>query len=166
MILLHDIVSNGDRYKRIIKIAEGWLRKKLGASIEQVHDDMTHCGNKGFQRVNRIINEGADSIDSGYQKRMVRNYGELFLWILYKDTAYRDVAVWILYKMLEEGEEFKKELEPYLKDPENWYVNSWIKSKEHTAQQIKEGKIPKNKKSLDEYIYTPPIQAKMLKKYK
>ncbi len=161
-----DIVGHGDKYKRIIKIAEGWLRKKLDASVSGVHDDMTHCGNKAFQRIARILNEGADTITSGYQQRTVRNYGELFLWILYKDTAYRDVAVWILWQLLEEGEALKKELKPYLKDPEDFYVNAWVESKQHTKEKMEKGEISKHSKSLDELIFTPPAQQKMLNKYK
>jgi hypothetical protein len=161
-----DIVSHGDKYKRIIKIAEGWLRRKLGASVEQVHEDMTNCGNPIFSRVTQIINKGADEVKEKYQERMIRDFGELFLWILYKDTAYRDVAIWMLYQMLHNSDEMKKELEDYVKDPDDWYVNSWHESKEHTKKMQEEGKIPKHRKSVDEYIFTPPIQQKMLNKYK
>ena len=160
-----DIVRQGDKYKRIIKIAEGWIRGKLGASVEQVHEDMTNCGNPVFSRITQAVNESSALVRSGYQSRTVKNYGELLLWILYKDTAYRDVAIWILYQLLENGEQLRKELEPYLKDPQDWYVNAWITSKEHTAQLKKEGKISKSSKSIDEYIFTPPAQEKMLKKY-
>jgi len=161
-----DIVAWGDKHKKLIKIAEGWLRKKIGASISVVHEDLEHCGNPIFARLAIYLNQAADEVQRDYQQKIIRDYGELFLWIMYKDTAYRDPAFWILYQMLEHADVLKKELEQYVKDPEDWYVNAWNESKKNTAEKRKEGKIPKNRKSFDESIFTPPEQLRRLKKYK
>lgn len=161
-----DIIAEGNKYKRIIKIADMWLRSKLGASVKQVHYDMSNCGNPVFQELTRIVNEGGDLIDAEYQKRIVKNYGELFLWILYKDTAYRDVTIWMLNEILKNSDQLKHDLKPYLKDPKDMYVNSWVKSKEHSDEAKKANRISRSAKSLDEYIFTPSVQQKMLRKYK
>jgi hypothetical protein len=166
VVSVADIIASGDKYKKIIKIADKWIRSKLGASVEVVHADMENCGNPAFSIVDELINMAADSIDEKYQQKMVRNYGELFLWILYKDTAYRDVAIWLLYQLANNGDELKEMLKPYLRQPDEWYVNSWNKSKRHTAKLRKEGKISSVRKALDEDIFTPPTQRRMLKKYK
>jgi len=160
------IISQGDKYKTVIKIALGWARKKLGANVEVVHNDLANCGNSSFARITDILNTAADSVEEGYQRKMIRDVGELFIWILYKDTAYRDVAFWMLKQMFENSEEFKKELALYAKNPEDWYVNVWHRTKEQTKQLRAEGKISECSKSLSEEIFTPPIQHAKLKKYK
>jgi hypothetical protein len=161
-----DIIAWGDKHKKLIKIADGWLRRKIGASVDVVHKDLSNCGNPVFFRIAKILNKAADYVDTKYQQKIIRDYGELFLWIMYKDTAYRDPAFWILYQLLDNAEVIKKELEPYVKEPEDWYVNCWNRSKINTAKGRKDGRIPNNRKSFDESIFTPPEQLQKLKKYR
>ena len=148
-----------------MKIAEGWFRKKAGASVEAVHGDLSACGNPTFTRIYDLINVTADSIKEKYQANVVRNFGSLLLWILYKDTAYRDIVLWMIYRICEKATLIMKEIEPYLKEPNDWYVNAWHDSKEHTKKARKEGKISSIKKTDDEDIFTPPVQARKLSKY-
>ena len=161
-----DIILFGDKHKRILKIAEGWVRKKLGASVITVHNDLQNCGNPIFSRIDALINTAADSVQEKYQEHVIRDFGELLLWILYKDTAYRDPTFWILYQLLDNADVIKKELKMYVKEPKDWYVNAWHDSKEHTKKEREKGNIPNTKKSLDESIFTPPEQLRRLKKYK
>jgi len=160
-----DIIAWGDKHKKLVKIADGWLRKKMGASVTVVHEDLKNCGNPVFSRIAFWLNKAADEINRPYQQRMVRNYGELFLWIMYKDTAYRDPGFWVLYQLLKNADVILKEIEPYVKDPEDWYVNAWNESLKNSKELHDKGKIPKNQKSFDESIFTPPEQMKRLKKY-
>jgi len=161
-----DIIAFGDKHKKIIKIAVGWFRKKTGAEIEVVHKDLKCCGNPVFGAIDKLINHAADSIDEKWQRRVVREFGELFLWILYKDTAYRDPAFWILYQLLEHADEIKEDLKEYVKEPQDWYVNAWSESKRHTAELIEKGRIPGYAKALDESIFTPQEQERRLRKVK
>jgi len=160
-----DIIAWGDKHKKLIKIADGWLRKKMGASVTVVHKDLQNCGNPVFSRIAEYLNYAANQVKEDYQKRMMLDYGELFLWILYKDTAYRDPALWVLYQLLKNSDVLIKEIEPYVKEPDDWYVNAWHDSKKHSKEQQAEGKIPKTVKSFDESIFTPPEQSKRLQKY-
>lgn len=160
-----DIVAWGDKHKKLIKIADGWLRKKIGASITVVHEDLQNCGNPVFSRIAFWLNKAADEVNTVYQQKMIREYGELFLWIMYKDTAYRDPGLWVLYQLLKNADVLLKEIEPYVKEPENWYVNAWAESKKNTQEAHDKGKIPSTHKSLDESIFTPQEQMKRLKKY-
>jgi len=160
-----DIIAFGDKHKKLIKIADGWLRKKMGASTTVVHQDLMNCGNPVFSRIAFWLNKAADEVKEKYQQRMIRDYGELLLWILYKDTAYRDPSLWTLYQLLKNADVILKEIEPYVKEPEDWYVNAWHESKNNTKRKQEEGKLPKCTKSLDESIFTPPEQINRLKKY-
>ena len=161
-----DIVAWGDKHKKLLKIAESWLRKKMGANITVVHEDLSHCGNPVFSRITYLLNEAADNVSEKYQEKVIREYGELLLWILYKDTAYRDPAMWVLYQLLKNADIILKELEPYVNEPEDWYVNAWNESKKNTAEQRKKGKVSAVTKSLDESIFTPAEQNHRLRKYK
>ena len=161
-----DIIAFGDKHKKLVKIAINWFRKKTGANIEIVHKDLQRCGNPVFALIDQVINEASDSIDEKWQRRVVGELGELFLWILYKDTAYRDPAFWILNKILDNADYLKEQLKDYVKEPKDWYVNAWSESKRHTAELIEQGKIPSYAKALDESIFTPAEQEKRLRKVK
>jgi len=160
-----DIIAFGDKHKRLMKIAEGWFRKKAGASVDAVHNDLSACGNPVFARIFRLINDTGDSIKENYQRRVVKNFGSLLLWILYKDTAYRDITLWIIYQICKKATLIMKEIEPYLKEPEDWYVNSWHDSKEHSKEAKERGEISSIGKTDDESIFTPPEQVRKLNKY-
>lgn len=156
----------GDKYKRIIKIATDWVLKKLGTSVIEIHDDMRNCGNPIFNRITNLINVAADSVEEKYQQNMIRKYGEIICWILYKDTAYKDPSLWILYQLLCNAEAIKEEIKPYVKNPEDWYVNTWHRSKENTKKARKDGDLPETMKSLDESIFTPEEQKRRLNRYR
>ena len=157
-----DIIAFGDKHKRLMRIAEGWFRKKTKASIEAVHKDLSVCGNPTFTRLYNIINDTAYEIKEEYQSRVVRNWGSLILWILYKDTAYRDVILYIIYNLCKKATLIMKEIEPYLKEPSEWYVNSWHDSKQHSKKGKANGTISSIGKAEDESIFTPAEQAKRL----
>lgn len=159
-----DIISFGDKHKRLLKIAEGWFRKKAGASDDTVHADLSVCGNPTFSRIYGLINITADSIKEKYQARVVKSFGSLLLWILYKDTAYRDIVLWMVYQLLKKAEILMKEIEPYLKQPDEWYVNAWHESKKHTSELRKKGDVSAVRKADDESIFTPAEQVEKLNK--
>ena len=167
MVLLADIIGFGDKYKRILKIGLGWIRKKLGGSPEIVYTDLTNCGNPVFHRMFHLLEHTANNVREPYQRdKVLKDVGFFMLWVIYKDTAYRDIIIYMLNEILKNPEVWKKELAPYLKEnPEDWYVNVWNKSKEHTKQLRKEGKIDGVSKSEDESVFTPEEQAQKLKKY-
>jgi hypothetical protein len=130
-----------------------------------VHEDLQVCGNPIFARIALLINEAGDNIDASYQSKITKELGELFLWILYKDTAYRDIVFWLLWQLVQDSDRLKKELEYYVKEPEEWYVNTWTRTKAQTKKMRDEGKISKTRKAPSESIFTPSEQAALLKKY-
>lgn len=160
-----DILS-AEKTKKYIRAATWLLRKKLGetATTDNVHSDMANCGNEAFAVITQLLNIAADNIKEPYQEKTVRELGELVLWILYKDTAYRDVVFWLMYQM--GNKEIQRMVLPYVKNPEDWYVNVWHDTKANTKKKRERGDLPKNHKSFDETIFIPAIQEQRLKKYK
>jgi hypothetical protein len=159
-------IYQSHEHKKTLRAATWLLRKKLGktAEADAIHSDLTHCGNAAVQLIVELLNNASDEITELYQKNTVKQLGELLIWIIYKDTAYRDPLFWMLYQL---GNDTVKDLvRPYVKEPEDWYVNLWHKSKEHTKELRERGEIAANAMSPDEEIFTPVLQRKKLNKYK
>jgi len=161
-----DILS-GEKSKKYIRLAVWMLRKKLGKQGKDIHYDMINASNPVMQLLVSIVNRASEEIKhEEYQRNTVRELGELGLWIVGKDTAYRPVLFWIIKQILDHEEEFREALEDYYQDPEEWYVNAWSGTKKATKEARKKGKIPEYAMSEEEEVFTPQIQAKKLKKYK
>jgi len=157
-----------EKHKKLIRLAIWLLRKKLGdaGSGANIHFDVTHSGNPVTQYLAKKINEASEMIlYEEYQRNTVRELGELLLWIVSKDTGYRDVFFRLINDVLADSDELLKLLEPYVKDVDEFYVNVWSKTKMRTKEKKKKGEIPKHAMSEAEEVFTPTIQAKKLKKY-
>lgn len=160
-----DIIGFGDKHKRIFRIAEKWFRGKVGASNEVVHADLRACGNATYSRIYQLLCMTGDKVKQKYQAKVIKDMGAFLLWIIYKDTAYRDIFLWILYQILKKADVWMKEIEPYLKEPEDWYVNAWNASMRHTKEGRERGDISAVHKADDESIFTPPEQKNKLNRY-
>ena len=158
----------GETQKKLIRLAVRLLRRKLGKCATQgnLHNDMINCGNPGIARIHRTVEKWAKQLNSDFQRETTLELSELGLWILYKDTAYRDVFFCILADLLIHSDELLEEIKPYVKHPDKWYTNNWVKSKEKSKKLKDSGEIPPYAKSLEESIYTPSEQNKRLKKIK
>ena len=159
-----DIIAQGDKYKRIVKIADGWVRKKLGAELDKVESDLQKAGNPIFIRLYNLINATRDEIKEVYQAKMINNYGKLILWVMLRDTAYNDVFIRMLHQIMND-ESLRREIAAQVKDANDLYCNVWHDAKEDTEKLRKEGKISPIRKSESEEIYTPPIQNRKLNRY-
>jgi hypothetical protein len=152
--------------KRIIKWGVYLLRKKLGesASAKNMHDDLSNCGNLAISEIVKILNETADNINSDYHKDIVKQLCELGLWVGYKDTAYRDVLFYALDRMLQNADEMRKMIKPYLKEPDKWHINVWDESKKFTEKEQNEGKLLKGNVSFAESVHVQRIQKDRIRK--
>ena len=153
-------------HKKTIRAATWLLRKKLGktAEVDAIHSDLTCCGNAAVQLIVGLLNDASNEMKAPYQKKTVKQLGELLVWIVYKDTAYRDPLFWMLYQI--GNKQIQDAVRPYVKEPEDWYVNLWEKSKEHTKELRERGEIRAHGMSPDEEIFTPALQRKKLSKFK
>jgi len=160
-----DIMA-GESKKFLLKMTLKYLHKKLGSGKE-IHDDLEACGNPIFKLLFDIFNEAASNItDEEYQRNMIREVGELGIWIGSKDTAYKPIIIWIIKQIIDNKDLLEEWMEDYYQEPDEWYVNVWSKSKKRTAELRKKGKIPKHSMSAEEGIFTPAIQAENLKRVK
>ena len=159
-----DIVP-GDKDKHLIRIAAWWLRKKYKTgNKDQIHEDMINCGNPVIRKLYKKITKiSKDNIKAGYQKDTINELSELALWIIERDTAYRDPFFYILKEILDMKDEIYDEVIKYYKKPKDWYVNRWIETKNNTREGKKSGKVLPHSLSQDETYFVPSIQKERFK---
>lgn len=158
-----DIIQ-GEYQKKIIRLTERLLLKKLSTSYDAIDDDLKHSGNFIIKFLYMLILFTASKINEDYQKNTLKHLGGLGLWIFYKDTAYRDYFFFTLYQLLKRSDELLPIVEQYVKNPEDWYVNQWHESKKRTKKLREKGLIPNTEMSEEEKIFTPVIQNNRIKK--
>jgi hypothetical protein len=160
-----DILS-ADSLKKYVRAAVWLLRKKLGkgATAVAIHDDLAHSGNPAVYLFAQMLGYASKEIKEKYQAKVVQDLGEFFLWLMYKDSAYRDVFFWLLDQILQRAADIRKWIKPYVKDPHDWNVNVWHRSKKRTEKLRKEKRIPPYQKGFDENLFVPSEQLKKLKK--
>jgi len=162
-----DILS-GEKSKKYIRLAVWMLRKKLGedATPAKVNIDLAHSANPVVQFLCGLIGDASQEIKEDYQRNTVRELGELLLWILGKDTGYRDILWWTLKQICDHHEEIERYLDGYVQEPPKWYVNVWHDTKESTRKLQKKKLIPKHAMSPSEEIFVPSKQVRKLNKLK
>jgi len=160
-----DIIQS-EPQKRIIKWGVWLLRKKLGeqSTVKNVHDDIINCGNLGIRYIANLNMTTAEFVKCDHQKNIQLELVELFLWFVYKDTAWRDQFFYILDELLKDADEVRALIKPYVKTPDKWHVNVWMDSKEETAKQVVDGKIGEGQVSFSESVHVPSIQRQRLSK--
>lgn len=157
-------IAFGEHGKKILHLVLRTGLKHLKLEEKVVEENLSVTTNPVVRYLNNELLNGASKIKPKWQRWMIRRYGQIALWILAKDTAYRDVFFWILYRVLKNTNKLLPLLEPYVKPPEEWTPNLWHDSKLKTEKLKKEGKIPVNSKSLDESVYVRSIQDNRAKK--
>lgn len=153
-----------DDNKRLIRLGLWWFHRKYNGSEESkyIYEDLKTCGNPLFYKIYRILKRDLhDNISEHekHQRNAILDVGGFLLWILYKDTAYRQPAVYALKKVLDMKDELMPLIEEYYAEPENWYVNQWSESKQNSKKLKKEGKIGSNELSVEETYFSPEIQS-------
>lgn len=159
-------VLSADKPKKFVRAGVWLLRKKLGkaATAEAISSDLRNSGNPAIYLFAQMLDYAGKQVKERYQAKVVKDIGEFFLWIIYKDTAYRDIFFWILDQILQRAVDIRKWIKPYVKDPHDWNVNVWHRSKARTEKFRKENKIPPYMKAFDENLFVPSEQQKKFKK--
>jgi len=155
-----------DKPKKFVRAGMWLLRKQLGkdATIANIRSDLKHSGNPAVYLFAQMLGYAGKEIKEEYQAKVVKDLGEFFLWLMYKDSAYRDIFFWLLDQMLQRATDVRKWIKPYVKDPHDWNVNIWHRSKKRTEKLRKEKRIPPYQKAFDENLFVPSEQLKKLKK--
>lgn len=149
----------GDDIKHSVRLAAWWLRKEYGKQGD-IHNDVVNCGNPIIKEIHTIIYDASNQIKEKYQRAIGIDYPELALWILYKDTAYRQIFFYVLKKLMDRKDELMPFLNEYYVEPKDWYVNRWWDGKDATDKKKKSGEladVPGNM-SFEETFLTPMYQ--------
>jgi len=160
-------IYQGELQKRYVRMALWLLKKKLGecADSKNIKEDMENCGNIIFSKLYQHLMDVTKEIKEAPQRHAVRDVSELGIWIAYKDTAYKDIIIYMLNEIINDKEicaAIKKQVKP----PSEWYPNVWHETKKQTEEGKKKGTVSKYGKSFAEKIFTPSEQAKRFKKLK
>jgi hypothetical protein len=163
-------IMHGEHLKKILRMLLKTGYKFLKKDMAMVNSDLRYTQNPVIKNLNTLVIIGANNLHQkdNWQKNMVLGYGQSLLWVVTKDTAYRDVFFWTLDKLVDSiiknPKKWKQMLKPYIKSPEEWTPNLWSDSKLKSDKLKREGKIPKNAKSLEEVMFTPSAMKQKLKK--
>ena len=153
-----------DWEKKILKMGLKLVAKKLGKTELVREQQLAATTNKPVKTLNNLILIASAKLKAPWQARQAKIFGQMFLWLALKDTAYRDIFAWTLYKLLKSADKLIPLVEPYVKEPKDWYPNQWRDTLDETKKQRKNGEIPVNAKSEVEKLFTPTIQKKRLEK--
>lgn len=150
----------GDDIKHSIRLAAWWLRKDYSKKQGDVHNDIINCGNPIVAEIHKIIYDASDQIKEKYQRAIGIDYPELAIWIMYKDTAYRQVFFYVLKKLMDKKDELMPFLEKYYVEPKDWYINRWADSKAETQKKKDSGELVDvpGSMSFEETFWTPAYQ--------
>lgn len=160
----------GDDMKKTLRLVMWYLKKKYKdenkVTAERIHEDMLYCGNPVISEIMDLVRDAGERIEEEYQRGITIDFPELILWILYKDTAYLPVFMYILKNLMDKKEELMPFIMKYYKEPEDWYVNAWHRTLEHTQEMKDDSRLANvgGEMSQDEKIFTPPLQRGINKK--
>lgn len=161
-------IAHGEKLKKIFRMVLSTGMKFAKRDMVMAGRDLQVNQNPVIRNLNTLLLMTASHLKQKdqWQSRTMTGYGQALLWMVVKDTAYRDPFFWMINEILKHPEEMKKLLEPYVKPPEEWIANQWEDSKNKTRLLKKKGDIPEHGKSFEETLFTPQIQDKRMKELK
>ena len=151
-------VAWGEHSKKILRFLLKLGYRHLKVDMDIIDENLAFAPNPVVKNLNSVILIGANLIKPYWQRRMFRQYSQLILWIIAKDTAYRDVFFWILNEVLKKSDEIQKMIKPFVKPPSEWTPNLWYDGVQKTQQLRNEGKLPANVHSFEESMFVRKIQ--------
>jgi hypothetical protein len=161
-----DLLGDGvDDMKWTMRIMAKIAQKELGKLmknekfIERIHNDLRMSTNPVIRKIYRQIVEAGQAMPTDYHSSTICDLGAFALWVMYKDTAYRDPFFWLLDNLVND-KDIRAKLKPFVKQPADWYCPQWIKSKDRTAQLKKDGVIGELDMSQEEGRFVPELQFK------
>lgn len=161
-------ITPADKDKRLIRLAAWWIRKKYKDSTNKnsIKEDMEACGNPAIKKMYDILQDISEEITEVYQKNTMSELTELVLWIMYKDTAYRQPFFYTLKKLFDMKDELMPLIEKYYEEPSEWFVNAWHDAKMETKKLKKEGKMANlnTNMSAAETYFVPSVQQDRFRK--
>jgi len=157
-------IAWGEHSKKVLRLLLKLGYHHLKVDMDIIDENLSFYPNPVIKNLNAILIIGANQIKPYWQRRMTKAYGQLILWLIAKDTAYRDIFFWVFNEVLKKADELRKMIKPFVKPPEEWTPNIWFDSKNKTKQLREEGKIPENTHSFEESMWIKSIQDKRYEK--
>jgi len=152
-------INHGDKAKFTIRLMMWYFHKKYDSNKNKnISFDIENCGNPVIRLLRKKIRNTTKHIQTEYHNTVSNDMVDLMLWILYKDTAYRQPFFYALKDILDSKDELMPMLEKYIVEPDDWYMNRWKKAKELTYEQRKDKKIPSLGMSVEEKFFVPDLQ--------
>jgi len=170
-------ILHADDMKWTMRVIAHYAQKKLESELQNkynvkldknqtfidfVHQDLMACSNQSVRSVYKQILAAAHEMNTNYQTSTIADLGSFMLWVVYKDTAYRDPFFWILKNLIND-DDFKKQLDMYAREPKDWYCPRWIESKDKTKKLRDEGVISEYDLSPEEKNFVPNIMYDRVK---
>jgi len=140
--------------KKILRMGLGAICKRLKKKEPVRNDDIACSPNPVIRVLDKLIVVTANNLKAPWQHDSTKTFGKFFLWLVAKDTAYRDAFFWALYKLLKMADKLLPLLEPYVKPPEEWFPNVWKDGIDATVEGRKDGTLPENGLSQVESMFT------------
>ena len=131
-----------------------------GNTFKTAHEDMRACPNIIFRTIYKTLMIASSKIKKYHQQQIVADFGTWLTFILYKDTAYNPITLWVLKELIND-KEFVDYINKYAVEPEDWYVNHWHETLENTAESKKKGIIDSASLESDEMIFVPSAQQEI-----
>jgi len=135
----------------------GLILKEGQTVIDAMREDLENCTNLPIRNIYFKISEASNKMGENYQTEIIQQYSIIFLWILYRDTAYRDPFFWVISEVVN-NPVFMEQLKPYVKPPDLWYCPNWNKSKKNTLDKKISGELGRFELSPEEKVFVPKFQ--------
>jgi len=132
----------------------GVLIPKGKSVMDMVHDDLRTCPNRGVRKLYKKIIEAGSHMKERYQMGTIIDLAPFALWVAYHDTAYRDPLFWVANEIIDDHE-FKEDIKPFVKQPNEWYCPLWHDAKENTQEKRDNDELTKFQISDDEGMFVP-----------
>jgi len=153
-------------YRVMLWYLKRHMKKEYSITLKEMEADLNSCGNVVFSELWKIVRNTADQVTEVYQRDIIREFSMVFLWILYRDTAYSPITMYMLKQFFDSQKVLYPAVMKYYVEPKDMYVNAWHDTKAHTKELKDDGKIPNFDGVMgnDEKIFVPPEQEETWKK--
>ena len=123
-----------------------------------IHSDLVFSGNNSVRHLHGVLLD----VLKEHKHEKLTEVMEFFLWVLVKDTGYRDQFFWLLDKI--GNNDIRGMVKDYVKPPSKWAPNAWLTSKDTTASEHENHRLPKTSLAYCEQVNVPSFQKKQLEK--
>jgi len=137
------------------------MHRMLGGAGEfkKAHKDMVDCTNPVFRKLYYELMRTAKQIKRTHQRAIVADFGAWLLWIVYKDTAYNPISLYVLKKIFKDKEWVDSLNKQGVDTTDDLYVNRWFNTLVTTSDLQGEDRLNKYALSQSEDIFVPNKQA-------